>query len=80
MKITFRENPEDPAHPMMHGKTPIAKEFNKRQAKLWATGNNPPVNFEQVSTILMEILMDEYNKNNSAAKKKQKTNGEPTKS
>ena len=70
MKITFQQNPEDHVYPVMHDKTSIAKEFNKRQQKLWAAGNIKKVDFEQVATVLLEILIDDYNKRHGSRKRK----------
>ena len=61
MKITWREKEGDPPHPIMVGKTPTAREFNKRQAALWKSGGSK-VDFEQVSTVLLEILIDDYDR------------------
>lgn len=72
MKITFRIKPEDPIHPMMHGDSPLAKEFNKRQSELWATGKQIAYDYEQVTTILLEIFADDYNSRHSPIKKKKK--------
>lgn len=69
MKITYKNDAADPVHPIMHGETPLAKEFNKRQAALWSNGKFDKFDFEQVATILLEIFGDEYNKLNTKAKK-----------
>ena len=70
MKITFQEKPEDPVYPIMHGRTPISKEFNKRQKKLWKAGHFEKFNFELVTTVLLEILIEDYDKRYSVANKK----------
>jgi len=63
MKITWKNKPTDPVYPIMEGKTPMAKEFNKRQKLLWGKGNIEHFNFEQiVTTVLLEILIEDYNK------------------
>lgn len=62
MKITLKQQPTDPAHPIMAGKSPMAKEFNKRQAVLWKEGRFQKFDFEQVATVLLEILSDDYDK------------------
>lgn len=69
MKITWKEKPEDPVHPIMAGSSPIAKEFNKRQAELWAAGKFTIYDYEQVTTVLLEILTDDYNKVHAPIKK-----------
>lgn len=65
MKITLNADPKDPRYPFMHGNSPMAKEFNKRQKNLLAhalkTKNFPKFDFEQIMTILLEILVDDYN-------------------
>jgi hypothetical protein len=70
MKITIQLKSDDPAHPIMHGDTPIAKEFNKRQESILKTGNVAAYDFEQVTTVLLEILADDYNKRHSRKQKK----------
>lgn len=60
MKITLKQSPTDPVHPIMHGKGAAAKEFNKRQAALWKEGRFKQFDFEQVATVLLEILIDDY--------------------
>lgn len=70
MRITLGENEKVPSYPFMEGKTPTAKEFNRRQALLWTNGAAPQFNFEQVATVLLEILADDYDKRHSLKKKK----------
>ena len=72
MKITHQENITDPVHPIMHGTTPMSKEFNKRQAILWSEGKFEKFDFQQVSTVILEILIDDYNKRNAPPKKNKK--------
>lgn len=72
MKITFKDKITDPVHPIMHGNTPIAKEFNKRMAVLWVDGRFQKFDFELVTTILLEILIDDYDKRNSPPKRVKK--------
>lgn len=72
MRITFKAESTDPVHPIMHGKTPLAKEFNKRQADLWAEGNVDKVDFEQITTVLMEIFAEDYNRRHAPRNKKAK--------
>lgn len=72
IKITFRLNPEDPIHPLMHGDSPLAKEFNKRQAVLWSSGKQIAYDYEQVTTILLEIFADDFNERHSSTKKRNK--------
>lgn len=62
MKITFKEKKEDPAYPILHGESPLAKEFNKRQADLNANAKVHKYDFEQVATVLLEIFAEDYNK------------------
>ena len=69
MRITLKEKVTDPVHPIMAGKTPMAKEFNKRQAMLWAKDAFHKFDFEQVTTVILEILIDDYDKNHKPIKK-----------
>lgn len=69
MRITFKEKPTDPVHPIMAGKNPIAKEFNKRQALLWSKGAFTTYDYEQVTTVLLEILADDYDARHKPIKK-----------
>lgn len=62
MKITLKQLPTDPVHPIMAGKGPTAKEFNKRQAALWKEGNSMKFDFEQVVTVLLEIFAEDYDR------------------
>jgi hypothetical protein len=61
MRITFKELVTDPVHPIMHGKSPLAKEFNKRQAALWKQGKEMS-DFQGVTTVLLEILAEDYDR------------------
>lgn len=70
MRITHKLKHEDPAYPIMHGDTPMAKEFNKRQEKLWSDGKFETFDFEQVSTMILEILCDDYNGRHASRKRK----------
>jgi hypothetical protein len=70
MKITYKENVTDPVYPIMHGDSAIAKEFNKRQKTLWKDGKFQKFDFEQVCTILLEILSEDYNRRHASRKKK----------
>lgn len=74
MKITIKQKPEDPPYPIMAGDTAAAKEFNRRQKTIWQTGNVEEPNFEQVVTVLLEILIDDYNKRHASRKRRKKTN------
>jgi len=69
MLITFKKDPKDPSYPVMAGKTPLSVEFNKRQAKLWSEGRLQKVDFEQVTTVLLEILAEDYNVRHKTKKK-----------
>ena len=69
MRITYKEKSTDPVYPIMHGNTPTAKEFNKRQAKLWADGNFVKFDFEQIATILLEMFSEDYDKRHAPRKK-----------
>lgn len=73
MKITFKQNPDDPLWPIMHGDTPAAKEFNRRQKEIWKTGNFGVFDFEQVATVILEMVIEDYN-NRHKPRKKKKTN------
>jgi hypothetical protein len=68
MRITFKELVTDPVYPIMHGNTPAAKEFNKRQKALWKQGKEM-ADFKGITTVLLEILIDDYNERNSFLKK-----------
>lgn len=72
MKITYKANTTDPVYPIMHGDTPTAKEFNKRQADLWSNGNLKEINFEQVATVLLEMFAEDYDKRHAPRKKLKK--------
>lgn len=72
MKITYKSQPTDPVHPIMHGNSPSAKEFNKRQAKLWAEGKVDKVDFEQITTVLLEMMLDDYDRRHAPRKKVKK--------
>ena len=72
MRITYKQEPTDPVHPIMHGKGPMVKEFNKRQAALWKEGRFQRFDFEQVATVLLEILVEDYDKRNTPLKKVKK--------
>jgi hypothetical protein len=56
----------------MHGTSPTAKEFNKRQAVLWSSGNFVKFDFEQVVTVLLEMFADDYDKRHASRKKTKK--------
>lgn len=71
MKVTYQAKVTDPPHPIMEGKSPMSKEFNKRQAFLWSKGVGQ-IDFEQVTTVLLEILVEDYNKRNTLPKKVKK--------
>ena len=74
MRITFKEKPEDPAYPIMQGKSPIVKVFNKRQETIFKEGRfiNPvdkEDTFRQITTVLLEIFADDYDSRHKVAKK-----------
>lgn len=69
MRISFKEQVTDPVHPIMHGASPTAKEFNRRQAALWKTGNFTKFDFEQVTTVLLEMFAEDYDKRHATRKK-----------
>jgi hypothetical protein len=70
MKITFKAQASDPVHPIMHGTSPTAKEFNKRQEKIWGTGKVDKIDFEQICTVLLEIFAEDYDRRHAPRKKK----------
>lgn len=70
MRITYKEKSTDPLHPVMHGTTPTAKEFNRRQEKLWKDGKLNQVNFEQIATVLLEMFVEDYDKRHAPRGKK----------
>ena len=74
IRITFKEKPEDPTYPIMQGKSPLAKVFNKRQETIFKEGRfiNPvdkEDTFRQITTVLLEIFADEYDKLHAPVKK-----------
>ena len=70
MKITKQEKPTDPVYPIMHGSTPVAKEFNKRFKELWKAGNIDVSNLDSIYTVvLLEILIEDYDKRHKKSKK-----------
>ncbi len=72
MRITFQQLATDPPYPIMHGEGPLAKEFNKRQKDLWAAGKTDVVDFNFVTTMILEILLDDYDKRHASRKRKSK--------
>lgn len=72
MKITYQQKPEDVPYPIMHGDSPLAKEFNKRQRDIWTMGKIEKVDYEQVMTVVLDILGDDFNKRHAARKRKAK--------
>lgn len=72
MRITHQSLATDPAYPIMVGDTPLAKEFNKQQEKIWAAGKVNKIDYEQVSTVILEILVNDYNKRHASRKRKPK--------
>lgn len=70
MLITYKKEVTDPAHPIMHGDTPFSREFNKRQKKILTDGKIDSFNFEQIIIVLLEILVDDYNKRHVSRKRK----------
>lgn len=80
MKITIQEQPTDPVYPFMHGKGAVAKEFNKRQEKLWREGRLvAKADFVQsVTTVLLEILIEDYDERHKTKKRNLKSRQETT--
>lgn len=72
MKITYKIQSTDPAYPIMHGDSPTAKEFNKRQKALWSQSKFEKFDFEQIATILLEMFADDYDKRHAPRKKNKK--------
>lgn len=72
MKITYKMSPSDPPYPIMIGDSPLSKEFNKRQKDIWAAGKIAIVDYEQVMTVVVDILSDDYNERHGTRKKKTK--------
>lgn len=72
MRITHAALATDPPYPIMAGDTPLAKDFNKRQKDIWASGKVEKVDYEQVSTVILEILVNDYNKRHASRKRKVK--------
>lgn len=70
MKITYKKNVNDPPYPIMTGNTPSAKEFNKRSEALWKMGIIEKVDNELITMILIEILIDDYDKRHAPRKRK----------
>lgn len=74
MKIDYRTEPNDPDYPVMRGKSASAKEFNKRMLALRKDNKfDPDHAFEQISTIIMEILIEDYDKRNAAKRSKKQS-------
>ena len=69
MRITYLAKPEDPVFPIMVGKTSFAKEFNKRQKTLYKDGRVKKVDFEQVITVILDILIEDYDARHPNKKK-----------
>jgi hypothetical protein len=69
MKITYKKDVNDPPYPIMVGNTPSAKEFNKRSEALWKAGILETVNNDVIVTILIEMLIEDYNKRHASRKK-----------
>lgn len=71
MKITYKKNVNDPPYPIMTGNTPSAEEFNKRSEALWKMGiMEEKVDNELITMILIEILIDDYDKRHAPRKRK----------
>lgn len=70
MKITWKASPTDPLWPIMHGSSPLAKEFNRRQKKLFEEKKFDSFSFEQVTIVLLEILGEDYDKRRATKRKK----------
>jgi len=70
MIITYKDKVTDPAHPIMHGDSPIAKMFNKRQKDLLVKGKLDKIDYAQVTTVLLEILCDDYDKRHASRKRR----------
>jgi hypothetical protein len=62
MMITHQQKVDDPLYPIMQGETPLAKEFNRRSKEIWENGTVKDINFEHITTLLLEIFGDEFNK------------------
>jgi len=72
MRITYKNKPTDPMHPIMVGNSPMAKEFNKRQAKLLKKGVIDAIDFQQIVEVLFEILCDDYDRRHASRSRKPK--------
>ena len=72
MKITYQQDPEHPSHPFMHGSTPFAKEFNKKYKEAMGAamvnGIEIDVTKTGITEVIMEVLVDEYNKKKTRKK------------
>lgn len=65
MKVDYRVLPTDPDYPLMRGNTPFAREFNRRMKALRMDNKfDPDRIFEQTTVIIMEILVEEYDRKN----------------
>ena len=69
MKISLKETEFSPEYPVMAGDTPLAKEFNKREQALWVAGATS-FDYQQITTVLIEIFGDDYNARHAKRKKK----------
>ena len=70
MKISYARQPDDPSYPFMEGESPFATEFNRRQEALFLKGSIQKVDFEQIATVLLEILVEDYNIRHTTKKKR----------
>ena len=76
MKITLKAKKDDPEYAIMQGDTPMSKEFNKRSKELFEEVEFFNFTFETSTTLLLEILCDDYNERNKIVVKKEQPKGE----
>jgi len=75
MKITLKAKKNDPDYAIMQGNSPMSKEFNKRSKKMFEEVKFFNFTFESMTTMLLEILCDDYNERNKVVVKKEQSKG-----
>jgi len=68
MRITLEKDSNGKSYPKMHGETMVAKIFNKRVDRLREIDKIQFVDFELVTTILLEILIDDLEERSNSKK------------
>lgn len=78
MKITLKAKKNDPNYAIMHGDSPLSKEFNKRSKKMFEEVEFFNFTFESMTTMLLEILCDDYNERKKVVVKEKQSKEEIT--